>query len=84
VQLFTSRAQVAPDAAIFGPYRGKTVERASGGWYKYSLGPYTALDEAIRDRDEAKRGQFKDAFIIALDGDTQITIDEARRRINRQ
>jgi N-acetylmuramoyl-L-alanine amidase len=83
VQLFASHTQREPIDPIFGPYGNQVIERVADGWYKYSLGPYLVLSEAVKARDEAKRGEFKGAFVIALDGDGyQITIDEARRRIN--
>jgi hypothetical protein len=79
VQLLATRTKAAPSA--FGTYRGRTVERIADGWYKYSLGPYRDLQQAIEARDEARRGSFKEAYIIALDGTKQITIDEAKKRM---
>ena len=81
VQLCASRSKLGAGDTRFSAYRDQLVEKQTDGWYKYYLGGYTSLDEAVRVRDEMKRGNFGDAFVIALDGDKQITIDEARRRI---
>ncbi len=81
VQLCASRTKIGPGDSKFSAYRSQLVEKQIDGWYKYYLGGYPTLDEAITIRDEMKKGNFKDAFVIALDGDKQITIDEARRRI---
>lgn len=81
VQLCASRTRIPASDARFGGHKGKVVERHTDGWYKYYLGGYTSLDEAVKARDEVKKGNFRDAFVIALDGDKQITIDEARRRV---
>jgi N-acetylmuramoyl-L-alanine amidase len=84
VQLFVSRTEISTSDKRFGGLDGKIVERYFDGWYKYYLGRYTRLADATEARDKVKKNGFKDAFVIALDGDTQITIDEARRRIAEQ
>lgn len=81
VQLCASRNRIDDGDARFAPYKADPVEKRADGWYKYYFGAYTSLDDAVAVRDEVKRGDFKDAFVIAFDGDQQITIDEARRRI---
>ncbi len=81
VQLCATREELSEKDTRFDDYVEWLVEKKIDGWYKYYLGGYTALEDAVRMRDQIKRGQFKDAFVIALDGDKQIPIDEARRRI---
>jgi N-acetylmuramoyl-L-alanine amidase len=81
VQLMASRAKVTTSSTNFGKYSGRVVEKKIDGWYKYYLGGYTSLDEAIRTRDEVRKESFKEAFVVALDDNKPITIDEARRRI---
>jgi N-acetylmuramoyl-L-alanine amidase len=81
VQLCASRTQIPTNDSRFGKHSGKIVEKYIDGWYKYYLGGYQKLTEAVATRDEVKKGSFKEAFVVALDGDTPVTIDEARRRI---
>lgn len=81
VQLCASRTRIPTGDVRFGTHRGKVVEKQVDGWYKYYLGGYTRLDDAVAARDAVRKGSFKDAFVIAFDGDRQVTIDEARRRI---
>lgn len=81
VQLCASRTSISGNDGRFGQYRGKVVEKKTDGWYKYYIGSYEKLEDAVAVRDQVKRGDFRDAFVIALDGDKQITVDEARSRI---
>ncbi len=81
VQLCASRTKISAGDSKFSAYRDRLVEKQVDGWYKYYIGGYTVLEDAVQVRDEVKKGNFKDAFVIALDGDKQITIEEARRRI---
>jgi N-acetylmuramoyl-L-alanine amidase len=82
VQLCASRGKVQADDARFASHSADLVEKSIGGWYKYYFGGYSSLEDAVRVRDEVRReGIFPDAFVIALDGDRQITIDEAKQRI---
>ncbi len=64
VQLTATRTRMKTSDRSFGEYRGAVVEKESGGWYKYSLGPYSTLKEAEKARDKARKGKFKDAFIV--------------------
>ncbi|MDR0907724.1 MAG: N-acetylmuramoyl-L-alanine amidase [Rikenellaceae bacterium] len=84
VQLLASHTKSAVDnQKIFGAYAGKVVERRVGEWYKYYLGGFAQLAEANAAMAKASAAGFKGAFVIALDGDTQISVAEANRRIQR-
>lgn len=63
VQLFVSRDPIPPRDAAHKTYKGQTVERQIGGWYKYSIGPFGTMPEAVSARDDARRNGFPDAFI---------------------
>lgn len=80
IQLSASRTAIKTTDPRFGAYRGKVVGKQSGGWYKYCLGGYSTVDEAVKMMDEARKNNFRDAFIVAFDGGEQISMDEARRR----
>lgn len=48
------------------------------GYYKYRLGPYKTLDEAVKKQNYLRNNGFKDAFVIALKDGKRISVDEAR------
>ena len=67
------------NSADFKSYRGKVTEIKANGMYKYLVGGYAGFEEAVRKLTEVKR-EFKDAFVVAFDGDSPVKLDEARRR----
>lgn len=81
VQLVSSRSTIKPSSDRLKPYSDKVVERKSGAWYKYCLGGFATVAEARQAQTEAKES-FKDAFIVAFDGEEQISLAEAQKRIN--
>lgn len=81
VQLVTSRSSLAKSSAKLAPYEKVAVERKIGSWYKYFIGGYDSVDEARKALSEAKKS-FKDAFVVAFDGDEQISLAEAQKRIS--
>lgn len=66
VQLSASRTRLDADDRAFGEYRRKVVEHTSGGWYRYSIGPFDTQDEADRKQREARRNGFREAFIKTI------------------
>lgn len=72
-----SKSTSSPD---FKSYRGKVIEKRSPrGLYKYMVGGVSSYDEARGILKQASR-EFPDAFIVAFDGDEQITVSQARER----
>jgi N-acetylmuramoyl-L-alanine amidase len=84
VQLSASRGRISTDDKLFDGVGGKVIEKHVGGWYKYYLGGYSNLNDATDAKDKARISGFKEAYVIAMDGDTPITIDDARRRLGKK
>lgn len=81
VQLLTSRSSLKRTSEKLDPYANQAVERKIGSWYKYYLGGYNSIAEAREAQSEAKIC-FKDAFIVAFDGEEQISLAEAQKRLS--
>lgn len=48
------------------------------GLYKYRLGPFATLEEAIKKQGEIRTLGFSDAFVIALKDNERISVEEAK------
>ncbi len=81
VQLLTSRSALKRSSGKLDPYASQAIERKMGSWYKYYVGGYGSIAEAREAQAEAKIC-FKDAFIVAFDGEEQISLAEAQKRLN--
>ncbi len=80
VQLCTLSSRTDPKSNRFKSFRGKVIEKkASAGGYKYFVGGVASYDEAVRLQAQARK-DFKDAFVVAFEGDEQIPVAEARRK----
>ncbi len=82
VQLLTSKSSLKRSSNKLDPYSSQAIERKIGSWYKYYLGGYATVAEARQAQAEAKIC-FKDAFIVAFDGEEQISLAEAQKRIGK-
>lgn len=70
-------------SADFKSYRGKVVQKKTpDGGYKYLVGGYPGYEEAVRQLNVVRR-EFKDAFIVAFEGNAQLKLDDARRKAGR-
>ena len=78
VQVAGSTVRLDARSRQFGPYRGKVEERKIGRMYKYFVGSETSYTKALALQKEVRK-VVKDAFLVAFDGDRQITVSEARR-----
>ena len=80
VQVATLGKQKNINSADFKSYKGKVVEKKMpNGTYKYLVGGYSGYDEAVRELAKVKK-EFKDAFVVAFEGNSQVKLDDARRR----
>lgn len=80
VQLsFLDRSQSA-NSRKFGSYRGKVVEkRVPGKGYRYLIGGTADYQQAMKLQREARK-EFPDAFVVAYEGDRQLSVKTARQR----
>jgi len=55
-----------------------------GGLYKYIVGKEQELSKSVELMKELRRKGFKDAFVVAFNGTERITVDEAKRLLDKQ
>ena len=82
VQLsFLDRSQ-PHNSRKFGSYRGKVVERrVEGKGYRYLIGGTEDYQQALKLQSEARK-EFPDAFVVAYEGERQLSVKTARERTN--
>ena len=49
------------------------------GLYKYTTGNFSTLDDAILHQNKIRANGYSDAFIVAFDMNTRITLDKAKK-----
>ncbi|MDD3108037.1 MAG: N-acetylmuramoyl-L-alanine amidase [Alistipes sp.] len=79
VQVATADHKLPKNASLFGPYRGRVTELIVGRTYKYYVGETTSYEEALSVQRQVRQS-IRDAFLVAFEGDTPISMEEARRR----
>jgi hypothetical protein len=71
----TSENKLKSSEAIF---KGKKVdEYFHNGLYKYTIGKFKTLEQALSQLTQIKNEDFKDAFIVAFNKNTRIGIKDA-------
>ena len=55
-----------------------------GGMYKYIVGKETDVSKAFQLLKEVNSKGFRDAFVVAFNGDERITLGQARSLLNKQ
>ena len=55
-----------------------------GGLYKYVVGTEKELSKSLGLMKELRSQGFKDAFVVAFNGTERITVDEAKRMLDKQ
>ncbi len=80
VQIGTSLSAKGTDAALHQGF-GNVVEVLEGNLYKHQLGPYFSMTDAREALKQAKAKGYKDAFIVAYQGEKRIATDEAEKLI---
>lgn len=82
IQVLSLNRKKDTNSPDFKSYRGKITEKKYSGGYKYLIGSYGSYDEAA-DALTAVRREFKDAFVIAYEGNKQLSLDDARKRTSK-
>lgn len=78
IQVCSSTRQLGQNNATLRPYRGRLTEKKIGNLYKYFVGSCSTYSEALELQAEVRR-TTSDAFMVAFDGDRQLSISDARR-----
>lgn len=78
IQLCSSAKPLKSNNPQFGSYRGRVTEKKIGGTYKYYTGYCTNYKDAAALQAKVRR-EIKDAFMVAFQGDKQLTIAQARK-----
>ena len=83
VQILTANRALAADSPqLRGHSDAKPYIR--DGMHKYILGQHATPDEAHLAKTALRAEGFEDAFVVAFEGETQIPMSEARKRLNLQ
>jgi len=83
VQILTANRALAADSPqLRGHSDAKPYIRH--GMHKYILGQHATPDEAHLAKTALRAEGFEDAFVVAFEGETQIPMSEARKRLNLQ
>lgn len=79
VQIHSVPKKLSLEGNELRPFRGRVTERKVGNSYKYYVGSATTYEKALELQKDVRK-RVKDAFLVAFDGDKQITISEARKQ----
>ncbi len=79
VQFYTDTESLKPDNQKFSALKNEQISSSNeNGVFKYRIGPYVSLDEAIKKQSSARNAGFKDAFVIAFSNGKRISLEEAK------
>lgn len=79
VQVYSVPKKLSLESRELRPFRGRVTERRVGNSYKYYVDSASTYDKALELQREVRK-TVKDAFLVAFDGNKQITISEARKQ----
>lgn len=81
VQILTTNHELSADSPqLRGHSEAKPYIRH--GMHKYILGQHATPDEAHLAKTALRAEGFEDAFVVAFQGETQIPMSDARKRLN--
>ena len=81
VQILTTNQELSADSPqLRGHSEAKPYIRH--GMHKYILGQHATPDEAHLAKTALRAEGFEDAFVVAFQGESQIPMSEARKRLN--
>jgi N-acetylmuramoyl-L-alanine amidase len=79
VQFYASDTELNTTHSKFSSLKNENIQHVKeSGVYKYRIGSYTTLEEAIKKQSLARKAGFKDAFVVAFSNGKRITVDEAK------
>jgi N-acetylmuramoyl-L-alanine amidase len=83
VQIATYPSDIGVKNAKFKALTKVSVYQ-QGGLYKYIVGKEKELSKSLAMVKELRARGFKDAFVVAFNGTVRITVDEAKRLLDKQ
>jgi N-acetylmuramoyl-L-alanine amidase len=78
VQVATSPKELAFSSKKFEGLKEMNVYKHQG-LFKYTTGNVSSLETALKLQEEVQKKGFKDAFVVAFQGDERITINQAKK-----
>ncbi|MFZ1611421.1 MAG: N-acetylmuramoyl-L-alanine amidase [Chitinophagales bacterium] len=79
IQFLTSGNQLTTTDSKLQKLTGEPISFVEeSGIYKYRLGPFNSLEEAVKKQTEMRTLGFSDAFVIALKDNIRISVEEAK------
>ncbi|MFM7217966.1 MAG: hypothetical protein ACKO1U_08115, partial [Bacteroidota bacterium] len=82
VQLIISSTKLEKDNPRFKGLKGVWEEKAEK-FYKYHVGHFRSMEDAVAMQTDARAKGFKDAFVVAFKGDKRIPVAEAREQLKK-
>lgn len=79
VQFYADETELKTTNSKFSQLQKESINYISeNGLYKYRIGPYKNLDEAVKKQSIARNAGFKDAFVVAFNNGKRISLEEAK------
>ncbi len=80
IQILASSAEIPLDDSQFGMFPKVEFEIANN-WYKYMVGAFADLNDALTYQKNLTNSAFADAFVIAYKNGTRISMDDAKEEL---
>jgi N-acetylmuramoyl-L-alanine amidase len=84
VQFYASSNLYVSSDKVFSKVKSEdifTIHQA--GLYKYQIGSFSGIDDAFSKQSKIRKRGFKDAFVVAYQNGERITIDAARKIVEK-
>jgi N-acetylmuramoyl-L-alanine amidase len=82
VQVLTSPKEIDSGSAKLAGLSNIKMYRQQG-LYKYTTGEESSLDKALQLQEAIQKKGFKDAFVVAFQGENRIPVSEAKKILNK-
>jgi N-acetylmuramoyl-L-alanine amidase len=83
IQVLTSPEKIDSGSAKLSGLNDIKVYRHQG-LYKYTTGEESSLDRAMQLQEEVRKRGYKDAFVVAFQGETRIPVSEAKKILSKK
>ena len=82
VQFYSSGQQMSLNSPKFKGL-DQIFEYSDKGMYKYTTGMFDNFAEALKFQGMVRKAGFADAFVVGLNGNKRITVDEAKKALGK-